>query len=81
MSMDDAPSIWEKDMPMAGETAAHFHIGGRHMEQGHAPHASQYFVMGNNRIVIREHFRDDGKPLEHILEKVILDAEKHPETA
>lgn len=42
----------------------------------HTPHSSQYFVMGNNKILIREHFSDDGKPLKSILEKVILDAGK-----
>ena len=50
-------------------------------EKHTAPHGSQYFVMGNNRIIIREHFRDDGKPLKCILENVILDAGKCPETA
>ncbi len=46
-----------------------------------SPHINQYFVMGNNKIIIKEHFRDDGKPFERILEKVILDAGKHPKTA
>lgn len=38
----------------------------------------QYFVMGNNRIIIAEHFKIDGKPINIILEKVILDAGKMP---
>lgn len=52
----------------------HSRIEGGYME--HAPRGSQYFVMGNNKIIIKEHFRDDGKPLKSILEKVILDAGK-----
>lgn len=48
------------------------------MEQKHAPHDIQYFIMGNNKIIIKEHFKEDGKPLKSILEKVILDAEKQP---
>lgn len=43
--------------------------------------AIQYFVMGNSKIVIKEHFMDGGRPLDDILEKVILNAEKHPKTA
>ena len=49
------------------------------IQKKHTRHGSQYFVMGNNKILIREHFRDDGKPLKSILEKVILDAGKQPE--
>ena len=48
------------------------------MEQK-ATHDMQYFVMGNNKILITEHFKKDGKPLKSILEKVILDAGKVPE--
>ena len=51
------------------------------MEQEHTPHVSQYFVMGNNKIIIKEHFVDDGKPLKSILEKVILDAKNTQKTA
>lgn len=47
----------------------------------HVPHDSQYFVMGNNRIIIKEHFSDGGKPLKSILEKVILDAGNSQKTA
>ena len=50
------------------------------MEQKPPPHDEQYFIMGNNKIIISEHFRQDGKPLISILEKVILDAEKMPES-
>ena len=50
------------------------------MEQKPPPHDEQYFIMGNNNILISEHFRQDGKPLISILEKVILDAEKMPES-
>ena len=50
------------------------------MEQKPTLHDEQYFVMGNNKIIISEHFRQDGKPLISILEKVILDAEKMPES-
>lgn len=49
------------------------------MEQIHTPHDMQYFVMGNNKILISEHFQQNGKPLKSILEKVILDAGKVPE--
>ena len=42
----------------------------------HAPHGGQYFVIGNNKIIIREHFNSNGKPLTSILEKVILEAGK-----
>lgn len=42
----------------------------------HTPNNSQYFVIGNNKIIIREHFNSDGKPLTSILEKVILEAGK-----
>lgn len=48
-------------------------------QQLHTPHDGQYFIMGNNKIIIQEHFRTDGKPLKSILEKVILDAGKMPE--
>lgn len=50
------------------------------MEQKPTPHDGQYFIMGNNKIIISEHFRQDGKPLISILEKVILDAGKMPES-
>ena len=50
------------------------------MEQKPTLHDEQYFVMGNNKIIISEHFRQDGKPLISILEKVILDAGKMPES-
>ena len=50
------------------------------MEQKPTPHDGQYFIMGINRIIISEHFRQDGKPLISILEKVILDAGKMPES-
>ena len=59
------------------------------MEQKPTPHDGQYFVMGNSfptrrssdlKIIISEHFRQDGKPLISILEKVILDAGKMPES-
>ncbi len=50
-------------------------------QERHAQHGSQYFVMGNNKIVINEHFWDDGKPLESILEKVILGAGNKQKTA
>lgn len=61
--------------------AKHFRIEGEYMEQEHTPHVSQYFVMGNNKIIIKEHFVDDGKPLKSILEKVILDAKNTQKTA
>ena len=47
----------------------------------HIQHDSQYFVMGNNKIVINEHFNNDGNPLESILEKVILNAGNNQKTA
>ncbi|MCM1119584.1 MAG: hypothetical protein NC543_09515 [bacterium] len=50
------------------------------MEQVHTPHDTQYFVMGNNKILIIEQFKENGKPLKSILEKVILDAGKVPES-
>ena len=31
-----------------------------------------YFVHGNVRIIINEHFADDGKPLENIIEESIV---------
>ena len=49
------------------------------MEQEYIPPQNEYFVMGNNRIMIKEHFRENGEPLNIILIKVILDAEKMTE--
>lgn len=46
------------------------------MEQKPPPHDEQYFVMGNNKIIVKEHFKEDGKPLISIVEKLILDAWK-----
>lgn len=51
------------------------------IQERHSPNGSQYFAMGNNRIIINEHFVDNGKPLETILEKVILDAGNSQKTA
>lgn len=58
-----------------------FHIERGYTEQEHTPNGSQCFVMGNNRIIINEHFRNDGRPLENILEKVILNAGNDQKTA
>ena len=49
-----------------------------YMEQKPTPHDEQYFVMGNNKIIVKEHFKEDGKPLIAIVEKLILDAWKTP---
>lgn len=50
------------------------------MKQDQKPYYDeQYFIMGNNKIIIKEHFKPDGKPLDYILEKVIFDAGKMPE--
>lgn len=54
-------------------------IKSRYAEQKHTPHVRQYFVMGNNKIIVKEHFMRDGKPLKSILEKAILNAGKYPE--
>ena len=51
------------------------------IREKNTPHDRQYFVMGNNKIVINEHFNDNGKPLESILEKVILNAGNNQKTA
>ena len=51
------------------------------IREKHTPHENQYFVMGTNKIIINEHFKDDGKPLESILEKVILNAGNNQKTA
>ena len=51
-------------------------IKSRYAEQEHAHHGNQYLIIKNNKIVINEHFKKDGIPLETILEKVILDAGK-----
>ena len=59
--------------------AKHSCIECRHTEQEHTPHDRHYFVMGNNKIIIKEHFGYDGKPLESILETIILNAGKQPE--
>ena len=53
------------------------------MEQKPTPHDGQYFVMGNNKIIISEHFRQDGKPLISILEKdslpkISVNIQHHP---
>ena len=48
------------------------------MEQKATSH-DQYFVMGNNKIISKEHFKENGKPLKSILEKVIFDAGKQQE--
>ncbi len=44
-----------------------------------AQDSGQYFIMGKNKIIIREHFRGDGGTLSSILEKLILDAAKRQE--
>lgn len=49
------------------------------MENINSQNGKEYFVMGNNKIIIKEHFRKDGKPLGIIMEKVILDVEKTAE--
>ena len=59
----------KKTMPIREERSRN---EGGYMER--APHGGQYFVIGNNKIIIREHFNSDGKPLISILEKVILEA-------
>ena len=51
------------------------------IREKHTHHDRQYFVMGNNKIVINEHFNNNGKPLESILEKVILNAGNNQKTA
>lgn len=51
-------------------------IKSRYAEKEHTHHGNQYLIIKNNKIVINEHFKKDGKPLETILEKVILDAGK-----
>lgn len=51
------------------------------IREKYTSHDSQYFLMGNNKIIINEHFKNDGKPLKTILEKVILDAGNNPKTA
>ncbi len=80
MNTTDVP-IREKYTPTIEEAAGCFRIENGYTKQNHAPHEGQYFVMGNNRIIINEHFRNDGKPLESILEKVILEAENNRKTA
>lgn len=59
------------DIPIREKDAR---IENRYAEQEQPCHDNQYFVIGNNRIIINEHFKNDGKPLETILEKVILNA-------
>lgn len=73
--------IREKHTPTIEETAKHFHIESGYMQQEHTKHDGQYFVMGNNKIIINEHFGNDGKPLVSILEKVILNAGNGQKTA
>lgn len=51
------------------------------IREKHALHDSQYFVIGNNKIIIREHFKNDGKTLESILEKIILNIGNSRKTA
>lgn len=51
------------------------------IREKHTSHDRQYFVMGANKIIINEHFKNDGKPLESILEKVILNAGNKQKTA
>lgn len=80
MDKTNAP-IQEKYTPAIEEAAKHFHIESGYTEQGRTPLDSQYFIMGNNKIIINEHFKNDGKPLEYILEKVILDAGNAQKTA
>ena len=50
------------------------------MEEKNTHHNVQYFVTGNNKIIISEHFNQDGRPLNSILERVILDAGKVPKS-
>ena len=71
MNTTDVPPIREK----------HSRIEGEYMVPEHTPHGSQYFVMGNNKIMIKEHFMNDGNSLESILKKVILDAGNSQKTA
>ncbi|MCM1253970.1 MAG: hypothetical protein NC321_14220 [Clostridium sp.] len=59
----------------------HIRVENRHMEHEHAPHENKYFVIGNNKIIINEHFRNDGRALKSILEKVILEAGNNQKTA
>lgn len=39
-------------------------------------HGRQYFILGQNRISISEHFAVDGKPLDALLEAAIRHAAK-----
>lgn len=38
----------------------------------------RYFIIGKNKILIAEHFCTDGKTVESILEKIIVDSVKMP---
>lgn len=80
MNKTDIP-IREKYTPAIEEAAKYLRIESGYTEQEYAPHDNQYFVMGNNKIIINEHFNSDGKPLISILEKVILNAGNGQKTA
>lgn len=42
-------------------------------------HGRYYFILGQHRILISEHFAVDGKPLDALLEAAIRHAAKHSE--
>lgn len=42
-------------------------------------HGRQYFILGQNRIPISEHFAVDGKPLDTLLEAAIRHSAKRSE--
>lgn len=74
-------SIRENHTSAIEDAANHTRIESGYTEQEHTPHDNQYFIMGNNKIIINEYFKNDGKPLEYILEKVILNAGNNQKTA
>ncbi len=51
------------------------------MQQEYKPpqNDKRYFIIGKNIILISEHFCTDGKTVDSILEKVIMDSVKMPE--
>ena len=48
---------------------------------GTEPDGEKFFYIGNTRIKVSEHFNDNGKPLEDLLEDLITFSDKNSENS
>ena len=48
---------------------------------GTEPDGEMFFYIGNTRIKVSEHFNDNGKPLEDLLEDLITFSDKNSENS